>query len=116
MKIFENIILDINELPDKRIMVITVKKIMLFEKVENEYIIKNKYFINNNWKITPLSSKEGFHGDFNQYYFSYILVNNRLLLNSFSTVLDRYEWCITHPSDEYSLSKFIFIFLNNLMK
>ena len=40
MKIFENIILEINELADKRIIIITDKNIMFFIKVENEYIIK----------------------------------------------------------------------------
>ena len=66
VKIFENIILEINELADRRIIIITDKNILFFQKVENEYIIKNEYLIHDNWKIVPLSSKGGFHGDFNQ--------------------------------------------------
>ena len=113
VKIFENIILEINELADRRIIIITDKNILFFQKVENEYIIKNEYLIHDNWKIVPLSSKGWFHGDFNQYYYSYVLPNNRLLLNSFSTEKGRYGWCGTHPPDEYSQSKIIFIDMNN---
>ena len=116
VKIFDSIILNINELPNKRIIVITDKNIIIFNKLENEYIIKNEYLIHDNWKIVPLSSKDRFHGDFHQYYYSYVLPNNRLLLNSFSTEQGRYGGCATHPPVEYSQSKIIFIDMNNFIE
>ena len=113
VKQFKNNILDINEFSEKRIIVITDKNIIILNNTEKEYIIQNQYLIHDNWKITPLSSKSRFHGDFHQYYYSYVLPNNRLLLNSFSTEEGRFSKCGTHPPKEYSQSKFILIGLNN---
>ena len=115
VKKFKNIIFDVNELSDKRIMVITKKNIFIYNMLENEFISKdkNKYLIQDNWKIIPLSLKKGFHGDFHQYYSSYLLPNNRFLLNSFSIEKGRYGWCGTPPASEHYQSKFIFISLND---
>ena len=62
----------------------------------------------------PDSSDEfSYCNNFNQYYFSFELPNNRLMLNSFSTELKRFGHCGTHPPDEYINSKIIFINLKN---
>ena len=62
----------------------------------------------------PDSSEEFYYcSNFNQYYFSFELPNNRLMLNSFSTELKRIGHCGTHPPDEYINSKIIFIDLKN---
>ena len=45
VKQFDNIILDINELSDKRIIVITDEKILILKTEDEEYIIKEEYLI-----------------------------------------------------------------------
>ena len=70
---FKNSILEINVLPDKTIIVFTQDNIILYNKKNNEYITKNKYIINNNWILET-----------NNHFSSYILPNNRFLLNSCS--------------------------------
>ena len=82
-----DIILDINELPDHRIIVITDNNIIVFNQEKDEYIIKRQYPIKDSWKIVAVSSTERFYENFHQYYSSEILPNKRLLLNSFSTEL-----------------------------
>ena len=113
VKTLDDIILDINELSEKRIIIFTMEKIVLLNKENEEYIIKNEYSIKNNWKITSMCSTHRFFGDFNQYYSSYVLPNDRLLLNSFSTEKSYNGGCGTHPPLEFSLSKIIFIDTKN---
>ena len=45
MKELDNIILNINELSDKRIIAITNEKIIILKKENKEYIIKEEYLI-----------------------------------------------------------------------
>ena len=76
--------------------------------------MKGQYIIKENWRLKPSSSDDEYsYSDFKQYYLSFELPNNRLLLNSFSTELRDHEFCGTHPSDEISHSKIIFIDLKN---
>ena len=77
-KILDDDILEINELSDKRIMVITIQKIILFERKNEEYIFKEEYELSSFWTIFP----EGIFSKINQFFFSYVLPNNRLLVNS----------------------------------
>ena len=111
-KRFNDTILDINELPDKKIMVITDSNIFLFQKEKEEYIIKTEYPINENWKLTGHSVEE-YYEDFTQYFSSELLPNNRLLLNSFSREIDHHGGCGTHPAEPVFTSKIIFINLDN---
>ena len=114
VKQFENTILDINELSDKRIIAITKEKILILKREKEEYIIKKEYPIKENWKIIPLSSKYKGYGKFNQYFSSVELPDHRLLLNSFSTELEFHDTgCIRGPPTEFSNSKIIFIDTNN---
>ena len=106
-------IVDINEITDKGIVIITNKKIFVLKKENLEYIIKDEYPIKDNWKIISKSSTRICFSDFNQYFSSYVLPNNKLLLNSFSTELSYPGWCGTHPPTEISNSKIIFIDLKN---
>jgi len=109
VKQLDDDILEINELPDKRIMAITTQKIILFERKNEEYIFKEEYQLKNNWKFPA----EGLLRDINQYFFSYILPNNRLLLNSFFTEFEEADGCVMGQKVESSKSKFIFIDLKN---
>ena len=102
-------ILEINELPDKRIMVITTQNIVLYERKNEEYIFKEKFQLKNNWKF----SAEGLLRDINQYFFSYVLPNNRLLLNSFFIEFKDVDGCVIGKKVEFSNSKIIFIDLKN---
>ena len=102
-------ILEINELPDKRIMVITTQNIVLYERKNEEYIFKEEYRLKNNWKF----SAEGLLRDINQYFFSYVLPNNRLLLNSFFIEFKDVDGCVIGKKVEFSNSKIIFIDLKN---
>ena len=108
----KEIILDVNELPDQRIIVITNQNIILYNKENEKYIIKNKYLIKDNWKIA-FKSYNKFSKDFNQYFSSELLPNNRLLLNSFSIELEKGGFCNFNPPYEFSRSKIIFIDLDN---
>ena len=116
IKKFINPILDINELIDKRIIIITSEYINVLNSDNSEYNIINSYLIKQNWKIEPVSSTRRFYGNFNQYFASYELPNNRLLLNSFSTELSYHGGCGTHPPEEFSHSKIIFIDLKHFEK
>ena len=114
VKQFENTILDINELSDKRIIAITKEKIIILKREKEEYIIKNEYPIKENWKIISLSSQFKCFGEFNQYFSSAELPGHRLLLNSFSTELEFHNTgCIRRPPTKVSNSKIIFIDMNN---
>ena len=111
---YNNTILDINELSDKRIIVMIKEKIIILKREKEEYIIKNEYPIKENWKIIPLSSKYKGYGEFNQYFSSVELPGHRLLLNSFSTELEFHNTgCVRGPPTEFSNSKIIFIDTNN---
>jgi len=111
-KKFHDTILDLNELPDKKIMVITNSFIFLYRKEKEEYIIKDGYSINKEWKFTGHSEEE-YYDDFTQYFSSELLPNNRLLLNSFSRETDYHGGCGTHPAEQVYTSKIIFINLDN---
>ena len=110
---FNDILLDVNELPDQRIIAITNKNIIVFNKEKEEYIIKNEYQIKETWKIIPVSSKDDYYRYFHQYFSSESLPNNRLLLNSFSTEFSYHHGCGTNPPREFSHSKIIFVDINN---
>ena len=88
-KLLDNDILEINELSDKRIMVITTQKIILFERNNEEYVFKEEYELSSFWKF---STERSFR-DINQYFFSYELPNNRLLVNSLFIKI-RHSGCI----------------------
>ena len=106
-------ILNINELPNNKIIIITTNAINVFNASNNEYIKASKYPIKDNWRIESVSSTSRWYGEFNQYFSSYILPNDRLLLNSFSTEMDYNGGCGTHPPREFSFSKIVFIDTKN---
>ena len=95
------------------IIIISNNKIKILNNENGKYIVQKEYPIKENWKIIPVSSKERFYGEFHQYYSSELLPNNRLLLNSFSTELSYNGGCGTHPPQEFSHSKIIFINIEN---
>ena len=112
VKQFDEIIFNVEVLSDKRIIAFTITNIILLEKGTEEYIIKDKFLLKDDWILFKNSE-----GDFNQYYFSDILPNNRLLLNSYCFEL-RYgsglPFAIAKDMvREYRYSKIIFIDLNN---
>ena len=80
----EKNILEINELSDKRIIVLIEDNIEILIKEKDEYILNEIYKINENWKINPMSLKDKNYKFFSQYIYSYILQNNKLLLKSIS--------------------------------
>ena len=109
LKKFDNIILEINELSDKRIIVITNENIIIFKKENEQYIIKNTYPIIKNWRMIPLSLTNKSYEKFNQYFYCDELPNNRLLLKSFSIET---KLRFPNPDREISKSKIIFIDMN----
>ena len=110
----DNNILNINELSDKKIIVITKKDIKIFIKENDKYIFKELYPLKDNWKLKPTPNSDDMeYDDFYQYYSSYILPNDKLLLNSFSTEYSSFTQCATHPAREFFKSKIIFIDLKN---
>ena len=95
VKQFDDSVLDINELSDKRIIAITKEKVIILKREKEEYIIKKEYPIKENWTIIP--KLKGF-GRFNQYFSSVELLGHRLLLNSFSTESEfRITRCVIGP-------------------
>jgi len=106
---YQENILNINELPDGRLILITDNSILVL----NDFILKDKYSIKNNWRIVPVSSKRRFFGNFNQYFASIILPDERILLRSFSTELSYNGGCGTHPPSEFTHSKIIFLSTKN---
>ena len=109
----DGIILNINELPDKKIIVITNKDIKIYIKESDKYIFKTFYLFKDNWKLKPTSnSYYTKYKEFYQYFSSYILPNNKFLLNSFSTESSSHSGYIP-LTREFSNSKIIFIDLNN---
>ena len=106
------IIININQLSDKRIIVITKEIIIiLYNDNNNNYIIKEQSFIKNNWKIIPRAEK--YSTLVNQYYSSYEIPNNKILLNSFNVEFPRNRKCGLHHSRKYYYSRIIFIDLKN---
>ena len=101
-------ILNINELPDGRIILITYNSILVLK----DLILKDKYNIKKNWKIVPLSLTNQYCADFKQYFSSNILSDERILIRSFSTELE-YSGCGTHPPEEFTHSKIIFLNTKN---
>ena len=110
-KILDDDILEINELSDKRIMVITIQKIILFERKNEEYIFKEEYELSSFWTIFP----EGIFSKINQFFFSYVLPNNRLLVNSLLIKVQS-SGCLWGGKTEIYNSKIIFIDLKNFKK
>ena len=112
IKEYYEIILDVNELPDKRIIIITEEKIIILKRDNKEFIIIEEYPIKKDWKMERLSDRE--NDDFNQYFKSEMLPNNRLLLNSSSYEVWRYiSRCVIGGGNSYYYrSKIIFIDLN----
>ena len=106
-KILDDDILEINELSDKRIIVITAQKIILFERKNKEYTFKEEYEHSYFWKFS-----NNCFGETNQYAFSYVLPNNRLLIHSLLIKI-RFSGCIFGGKTEIFNSKIIFIDLNN---
>ena len=102
-------ILNINELPDGRIILITRDSILVL----NDFILKDKYDIKDNWRIVPVSSTDRYYGKFEQHFFSTILPDERILLRSFSTELSYHGGCGTHPPAEFTHSKIIFLNIKN---
>jgi len=102
-------ILNINELSDRRIILITYNSILVL----NDFILKDKYNIKEDWKIVPVSLTDSYYGDFNQYFASIILPDERILLRSFSTELSYNGGCGTHPPSEFTHSKIIFLSTKN---
>ena len=99
-------ILNINELPNGGIILITNRTILIL----NDFILKDRYNMKYNWEIVPLSLKERYYyGEFEQHFFSTILPDERIMLRSFSTELDYNGGCATHPPREFTHSKVIFL-------
>ena len=92
-------------------MVITTQKIILFERNNEEYVFKEEYELSSFWKF---STERSFR-DINQYFFSYELPNNRLLVNSLFIKI-RHSGCIFGGITEIYNSKIIFIDLKNFKK
>ena len=113
IKQMDDIILDINELSFKKIIIITSKKIIELSKKNNEYQTIKEYSLKENWKMIPKSLTEKFYENFHQYYSSYLLPNNKLLLNSFSTEIYTFRRCNRSRPTPITNSKIIFIDLKN---
>ena len=50
-KKLDDIILEINELSNKSIIIITNKDINIFNRANHDFIIKEKYLIKDDWKM-----------------------------------------------------------------
>ena len=105
-------ILDLNVLRNRRIIIITKKNIYISYKMDKEYIIKAEYLFKDDWKSVTKSNPSHYRGGYDEYFSSYILPNNRLLLYSFS---DGYCFrrCGNAPPRPFSDSKITFIDLTN---
>ena len=81
----EKIILELNELSEQKIIIFTEDNIEILIKEKNEYIVSKIYDINKNWKIIPMAVQKNdkTYKYFYQCYFSYILPNEKLILNPF---------------------------------
>ena len=113
MKKLDDIILEINELSNKNILIITNKDINIFNRANHDFIIKEKYLIKDDWKMVNRSLTSRYYNNFNQFFSSYILPNDRLLLHSFSSEDCLIRRCKKSPPREIFNSKYIFIDLKN---
>ena len=113
MKKLDDIILEINELSNKSIIMITNKDINIFNRANHDFIIKEKYLIKDDWKMINRSLTSRYYNNFNQYFSSYILPNDRLLLHSFSSGDCLIRRCKKSPPREIFNSKCVFIDLKN---
>jgi len=102
-------ILNINEISDEKIILITRYSVLVL----NGFILKDKYDIKDNWRIEPVSLKKRYYGKFEQHFFSTILPDERIIFKSFSTELDYNGGCGTHPPQEFTHSKIIFLSTKN---
>ena len=111
----EKKILELNELSAQKIIVFTEDNIEIIIKEKNEYLVSKIYDINKNWKIIPIAvqTNDKTYKYFHQCYFSYILPNEKLILNSFSFE-ESYKDFPFHYPKEFMHSKIIFIDLKNL--
>ena len=109
MNEFDNNILDIDELSDKRIIVITNEKIILLSEENEQYVIKNTYRTLKNWRMIPLSWTNKSHEEFHWYFSCNELPNNIVLLKSFSIET---EIRFHNPDIEFSKSNIIFTGMN----
>ena len=105
-------IVDINELTDKKILIMTENEFFIIKKENNEYIIKEVNKIDNNWKI---DLDKRCYKDIKQYFHSYELPKNRIALLSFS-IEECYQGDCRIPFSKIfsSHSKIIFIDFSNL--
>lgn len=111
IKKLEKTILDINELPNEKILVFTNIYILILKKENEEYKILNEYPVQSFWKI---KSPKAYYRDFNQYFSSELLPNNKLLLYSHSIEIEYHDTgCIRGPPTKFFNSKFIFIDTND---
>ena len=113
VKELDDIILEINELSDKRIIAFSFFNIIvLLKNDKEEYMIIEKYKIKDKWKISLKGYKE-----VNQYFLSDELSNNRLLIRSFIIATKLVHGLIirshSYELKEFSYSKIIFIDTNN---
>ena len=111
VKELDDIILEINELSDKRIIAFSCYNIIvLLKNDKGEYMIIEKYKIKDKWKISLKGYKE-----VNQYFLSDELSNTRLLIHSFIIATKFVHRFTFHDYElkEFSYSKIIFIDTNN---
>ena len=111
IKKFNDIISELNVLRKEKIIIITTKNIFILNKNKNEYIIKEEFLIKENWKTVNEYNKH-IYGHYNNYFISYVLPNNRLLLNSFSKGY-YFRFCGNAPRESFSIFKIIFCDLKN---
>ena len=114
VKKFKENILDIIELFDKRLIIIANDNIKEVIKEKEKYVIKNKYPFEDKWKMKRHHSRIDIeYRHFQQHFCSIILPNDKLLLNNISSELFDYTGCLSHPTEELTFSKIIFIDLKN---
>ena len=99
-------------LKNKKIIIFTNKKIFVLNKKENEYIIKDEYLFKDIWKSVTEANPSHYYGEYYEYFSSYILPNNRLILNSFSHG-NCHRRCGNAPIERFLASKITFIDLEN---
>ena len=114
VKKFKATIMDIIVLSEKRFIIIANDNIKEVIKEKEKYVIKKKYPFKENWKDKPSRSTIDIeYSDFHQYYCSYLLSNDKLLLNNFSIESFDYTGCCSHPTEHLTYSKIILIDLKN---
>ena len=105
-------ILELNILTNKRIIIITKKNIIVLNKIKKEYIIKDEFILKDDWKSVTKSNISHYYGNYMEYFSSYVLPNNRLLLKLFAEGTCRRR-CGLEPIRGFSVSKIVFINLAN---